>query len=259
MSQYTIDHVQRMKQIKASLDSEQADAAAVQQKEVMLDELMDIVDNIDHARGQHPYPQHALLACTTTLRIHSAQPARDVCLILLWVSDLTLLSIRSCCMRNATCPCMQNCTWLSPFRLFMLMPGQEASVKHASHACVLKCCMHADLHTIGGLPTLLKLLQDPEASVRWRAAEVVATCVQNNPPVQQVRTPAHQQHCGASCSHDRRGPQVCTLLDPLFPRLWHLQSRAQHFQRWKRWCVSNQFGYRAIGTNISLLQDWLCL
>ena len=44
----------------------------------------------------------------------------------------------------------------------------------------------ADLHTIGGLPTLLNLLQDPHASVRWRAAEVVATCVQNNPPVQQV-------------------------------------------------------------------------
>lgn len=44
----------------------------------------------------------------------------------------------------------------------------------------------ADLHTIGGLPTLLSLLQDPHASIRWRAAEVVATCVQNNPPVQQV-------------------------------------------------------------------------
>lgn len=42
-----------------------------------------------------------------------------------------------------------------------------------------------DLTTIGGLPTLLSLLQDPHASLRWRAAEVVATCVQNNPPVQQ--------------------------------------------------------------------------
>ena len=57
MSQYTIDHVQRMKQIKASLDSQQVDAAALQQKQDMLDELMDIVDNIDYARGQQPTPQ----------------------------------------------------------------------------------------------------------------------------------------------------------------------------------------------------------
>ncbi|GAB4821321.1 hypothetical protein N2152v2_008367 [Parachlorella kessleri] len=42
-----------------------------------------------------------------------------------------------------------------------------------------------DLHTIGGLPTLLDLLQSEHSSLRWRAAEVVATCVQNNPPVQQ--------------------------------------------------------------------------
>ena len=51
----------------------------------------------------------------------------------------------------------------------------------------------ADLHTIGGLPTLLSLLQDSHASIRWRSAEVVATCVQNNPPVQQVR-PSPLQH-----------------------------------------------------------------
>ena len=52
----------------------------------------------------------------------------------------------------------------------------------------LDTLLHAasDLHTIGGLPTLLSLLQDSHASIRWRAAEVVATCVQNNPPVQQV-------------------------------------------------------------------------
>lgn len=51
MSQYTIDHVKRMKQIKATLDSRATDATAVQQKEDMLDELLDIVDNIDYARG----------------------------------------------------------------------------------------------------------------------------------------------------------------------------------------------------------------
>ncbi|KXZ51858.1 hypothetical protein GPECTOR_11g296 [Gonium pectorale] len=42
-----------------------------------------------------------------------------------------------------------------------------------------------DLHKIGGLPVLLELLDSPHPSLRWRAAEVVATCVANNPPVQQ--------------------------------------------------------------------------
>ena len=42
-----------------------------------------------------------------------------------------------------------------------------------------------DLHKIGGLPPLLGLLRCRHPSLRWRAAEVVATCVANNPPVQQ--------------------------------------------------------------------------
>jgi hypothetical protein len=44
----------------------------------------------------------------------------------------------------------------------------------------------ADLTSIGGLPTLLDVLQSRHASLRWRAAEVVAACVQNNPPVQAL-------------------------------------------------------------------------
>lgn len=51
MAQYTVDHVQRMKQIKAMLDDSSQSGDAVQQKQNMLEELMDIVDNIDHARG----------------------------------------------------------------------------------------------------------------------------------------------------------------------------------------------------------------
>jgi hsp70-interacting protein len=43
-----------------------------------------------------------------------------------------------------------------------------------------------DLSTIGGLHTLLHLLSSPHASLRWRAAEVIATCVQNNPEVQDA-------------------------------------------------------------------------
>lgn len=40
-----------------------------------------------------------------------------------------------------------------------------------------------DLHKIGGLPTLLALLQSPHPGLRWRAAEVVAACTQNHPQV----------------------------------------------------------------------------
>ncbi|KAG2426037.1 hypothetical protein HXX76_013227 [Chlamydomonas incerta] len=42
-----------------------------------------------------------------------------------------------------------------------------------------------DLHKIGGVPVLLELLEAPAPGLRWRAAEVVATCVANNPPVQE--------------------------------------------------------------------------
>jgi hsp70-interacting protein len=44
-----------------------------------------------------------------------------------------------------------------------------------------------DLATIGGLSTLLDLLSlssTPHPSLRWKSAEVIATCVQNNPAVQ---------------------------------------------------------------------------
>jgi hypothetical protein len=53
--------------------------------------------------------------------------------------------------------------------------------------CVYTLCWAADLHKIGGLPTLLDILSNSSApSLQWRAAEVVATCCANNPPVQQV-------------------------------------------------------------------------
>lgn len=41
-----------------------------------------------------------------------------------------------------------------------------------------------DLSTIGGLSTLLTVLESGEPSLQWRAAEIVGTCAQNNPPVQ---------------------------------------------------------------------------
>ena len=46
--------------------------------------------------------------------------------------------------------------------------------------------MRRDLRAIGGLPTLLKLLADPEAGIRSRAAGIVAASAQSNPPVQQA-------------------------------------------------------------------------
>ncbi|GBF98487.1 hypothetical protein Rsub_11697 [Raphidocelis subcapitata] len=42
-----------------------------------------------------------------------------------------------------------------------------------------------DLSKVGGLDTLLALMACPYPSLRWRAAEVAATCMANNPPVQR--------------------------------------------------------------------------
>ncbi len=46
-----------------------------------------------------------------------------------------------------------------------------------------------DLAMIGGLPTLLRLLRSPHPGLRARAAEVLATCAQANPPVQVLPRP----------------------------------------------------------------------
>ena len=43
-----------------------------------------------------------------------------------------------------------------------------------------------DFGQIGGAEALLSLLQSPHAGLRWRAAEVVATVVQNNPACQDM-------------------------------------------------------------------------
>ena len=53
MQHYTMDFVKRMQGIKATLDNETAETdEAVHEKEQLLDELMEIVEHIDHARGQ---------------------------------------------------------------------------------------------------------------------------------------------------------------------------------------------------------------
>ena len=116
---------------------------------------------------------------------------------------------------------MQCCIHVPPFRLFTLVArsGDLSQDAPSMHACMLSACLRADLHSIGGLPTVLKLLQDPEASVRWRAAEVVATCVQNNPPVQQVGTPGHRQRCAGSFYHDWKGMHVLTFMHNRFPHV----------------------------------------
>ena len=79
--------------------------------------------------------------------------------------------------------CWHKLSIVEPLLVLLAMGACEVL---CIYACKRTAHAAADLHTIGGLPTLLGLLQDPHASIRWRAAEVVATCVQNNPPVQQV-------------------------------------------------------------------------
>lgn len=63
-----------------------------------------------------------------------------------------------------------------------------------------------DLQAVGGLPVLKALMHGEHAGLRWRAADVLATACQNNPPV-QVRMPVQlfvhrDQHAAfiASCS-----------------------------------------------------------
>ena len=55
MQHYTVDFTSRMKDINASLDQPADDDAAVEQKGALMDELLDIVDDIDHARGEEKW------------------------------------------------------------------------------------------------------------------------------------------------------------------------------------------------------------
>lgn len=66
--------------------------------------------------------------------------------------------------------------------------------------------MAKDLSSTGGLPTLVDLMHGPHASLRWRAAEVFATCVQNNPDLQ------------ASFLHSGAPEAIWQLLDDQAPQ-----------------------------------------
>jgi hsp70-interacting protein len=50
-----------------------------------------------------------------------------------------------------------------------------------------------DIKSIGGLPVLKALVECKHPPLRWRAAEVLATCCQNNLPVQ-----VHLMFCQSS-------------------------------------------------------------
>lgn len=53
MQHHTVDAAKRMEQISQRLedDAGDGDEAALHEKEALLDELMDMVEDIDHARG----------------------------------------------------------------------------------------------------------------------------------------------------------------------------------------------------------------
>lgn len=69
--------------------------------------------------------------------------------------------------------------------------GQESSVEEKERMLdellelVESIDQAKDLSTIGGLQTLLQVLDSGVPSLQWRAAEVIATCAQNNPEVQE--------------------------------------------------------------------------
>lgn len=68
--------------------------------------------------------------------------------------------------------------------------GSTDAVTHASalleelHDIVGSIDYARDLRSIGGLPVLKKLLGCSSSQLRWRAADVVAACAQNNDSVQ---------------------------------------------------------------------------
>ena len=51
VKQYTVDLTERMVKIKNTLDNKEESPESVNEKEALLDELIEIVDNIDYARG----------------------------------------------------------------------------------------------------------------------------------------------------------------------------------------------------------------
>ncbi len=73
--------------------------------------------------------------------------------------------------------------WHMPFAFALSLLKKMAVCD--TEAMMISALLLADLTSIGGLETLMGLLRDPHPSLRWHAAEVAATCVQNNPPVQE--------------------------------------------------------------------------
>lgn len=58
-------------------------------------------------------------------------------------------------------------------------------MKQCPHGQLMKLDC-ADLGKVGGLQCVISLLSNEHEGLRCRAAELIAVCAQNNPPVQQV-------------------------------------------------------------------------
>ena len=70
MKHYTVDVSKRMKAIKNTLDEDNAEESEVlvRKKEALLEELIEIVENIDYARGTlltNPFPQGSDRRCVS--------------------------------------------------------------------------------------------------------------------------------------------------------------------------------------------------
>ena len=152
MKTYMVDFDERMQSIQDGLGrSTNADASAreVQEAEALLDELLEIVESIDFARDLHTI---GLQPFTASFEVWQHTPQGE---------SLSL----QCATRK---------------KLQIL----ELQLAAFSVVTVPDATLRA-----GGLPKLLELMQCPHASLRSRAADVVATSCQNNQPV-QVSCPA---------------------------------------------------------------------
>ena len=70
-------------------------------------------------------------------------------------------------------------------QIFWSFPADDSHNVQVSMYTERNHSVRSDLTHIGGLPMLLALLESQYAPLRASAAEVVATCVQSNTPVQQ--------------------------------------------------------------------------
>ena len=142
----------------------------VQTKEDLLEELMEIVDHVDRARGAH---SHMSCGFDTGSNVNYVP-----CMMLKYCKrsqspTLVLTTFSEGKPHNASQTCVQTL---------------QFDENHNSEGCVAVVCLpvsFTDLKVIGGFQTVVDLMKSKHDGLRSRAAELVSVVVQNNLVVQE--------------------------------------------------------------------------